>query len=67
MNENAGMYFGMIAERFWKEEVILTPCEKCKRKGECFSQFDELTDEKLVNEVFEKIRHCNIRNRALQG
>lgn len=62
MNKDADMYFAMAAERFWKEEVDLSPCNGCKKRNDCFSQFNELTSEKMTNELFEAIKNCNIRN-----
>ncbi len=58
-----------IIERFWKEEIILTPCETCKKRKKCFSlvEISTATCEKVIDNVFERVRNCKIRNQILWG
>ena len=66
MTGESSPYFSLIAERFWKEEIILEPCEKCMAKRKCFSAFETSNSKKTSCKAFEEIRHCKVRNRILQ-
>lgn len=67
MKDDGGIYSFDVAERFWKEEIILTPCEMCIKKKKCFSLFEMSTCERAINDAFEKIRNCKIRHEILWG
>lgn len=60
-------YNTTIEEILWKEEVMLEPCEVCKRQRVCFSAFlNNKAPSKVIKRKHEAIRNCTFRNEMIK-
>lgn len=60
-------YNTAIEEQFWKDEIMLEPCEICKRQRVCFSIFlNDKAPSRVIKRKYEEVRSCKLRNEMIK-